>query len=298
MYNETLKLDFIDSYVKSASGASAYVYLFNTAEKYEEKYSKDISEFNDSELHDFINDIQGFTVGTSQMTISRVKSYVLWVKKNHKEINVSESIYRISNIDIDDDKIRRSFVSNPLHLKLTLDSIFGSVKNNDLNNIFRCYLWMGYMGIPEQDTIFVENDDVDFYNQYITYNGRQYMLYPESIPEFKSCVNDTAFIINTNFYERMYSRAPGNKIMRMVKTNNIKLANIRERFSKAVNQSYKSGNCKVSLTFKRIQKSGVYYRLYQLEYATQVMLPKHMFDNAGVDEKDYNKWKSAFYLSK
>lgn len=292
MYNEALKKRFI-SYAdasKSKYNKERYYWIFNTTEAFEYRMGKDLYDFADDEIGLVLRN--GFSESSTLPILKKIKSYIEWANKSletgiQDEPSVQDDVY--------EDYIRHTLVANPLQTKIYMDKIYGLATQYNLNNTFRCYLWMGFSGINEKDAMQVKGSDIDFLNACIYVNGKEYCLYPESIPEFKSCAFDDAFYIDTGMYEKkLYPRAAGSKIIRWIKTDDVKLKNVRDRVVRLCTDALNEGRCDFKFTYRRMVKSGELYRLYETECAMGTLPPKYIL-NHGVNRVDYENWKRVFH---
>lgn len=316
MYNEEQKQKFISSYTKSINTANVASVIFEAMAPYEETHEKDLSAFTVDEMQPAINSILGMRTGSKWMGITILHEYVKWCVIN-KIPNAHDIIADIDLLGLD--KVRLQMVSSPLHLQKYLDEVFDPEEDETIDNIYRCFFWMGYCGIPEESAIAVEKDDIDMTNLTIQYNGNNLPIYREAIPAFKNAIGLSSFLYKHPNYTKPVSRTrvDGKAIMRGVKANT-QLMTLRSTISKRLSEAYKSGKTSQQLSFYRIWLSGLFYRMYELErtgipsdfseVAIQDMEGKvySLEGRATLRQKqnrkareymaDYQRWKMAFSI--
>lgn len=192
-------------------------------------------------------------------------------------------------------------VSNNTHLSIVLDEILDDINLNTIDVLFRCYLWMAFMGINYELSTSVSVNDVNFDDMVINFCGKSYEMYRESIPSFKRSVSLKEFTyINSNYKIGAItrSRIDGNMLLRGTKSN-LSPPYFKTELSRKLSASdtvYKR------ISYKRIKTSGMFYKMFMLESSGI----KNWFDiicseydedvyNKTSTMKDYIKWKDTFY---
>jgi len=316
VYNEEQKIKFIRSYTSSIHTSNVATTVFNAFEEYELGWQADLCTRSSAELQPAIDELVGLRSKSRWMTLSILKEYVKWCIAM-KVPGATDGMLHIEVVGID--KIRQQMVASPLHLQRYLDQVFDKESVETIDNIYRCYYWMAYGGIREEDTLAIKTDDVDFGQMIIHYKETSVPIYREALPAFKNAVSLPSFRYNhPNYSKPIYrDRVAGNTIMRGIKATT-KTMTIRSSLSRRSADAVKAGKTDQQLSFYRIWLSGLFYRVYEQERAG---IPAN-FSNAAVSymegktytlygrEKiehrqnrierdymeDYQRWKLAFSI--
>lgn len=265
MYNEDLKKRFVRDYTGSLNTANVAATVFNAVEKYETEWNADLCTRSTEELQSVIDEIVGLRSRSKWMTLTILKEYVKWCIAM-KVPGACDGMLHIEAVGLD--KIRHQMVSSPLHLQRFMDSIFDPEGDETIDNIYRCYFWMAYGGIDEDDTIFIRNEDVDFSEMIIRYKTISVPIYREALPAFRNAVNLTSFVYRHPNYSKTIrrDRVPGDTIMRGIKAVT-KTFTMRATLSKRNIKAVEEGKTDMQLSFYRVRMSGLFYRIYEMERA-------------------------------
>lgn len=265
MYNEEQKRRFISGYTKSLNTAKVAGVIFDAIAPYEETYEKDMSTFSVDELQPAINNILGLRSGSKWMGITILREYVRWCIINECP-GACDSITHVDLLGLD--KVRLQMVSSPLHLQKYLNEVFDPEADETIDNIYRCFFWMGYSGIPEENTLSVEADDIDMESMVIKREDGVFPIYREAIPAFRNAITLTQFHYKHPNYSKdvIRNRLPGTTLMRGIKANT-QIMTLRSTLSRRLNEAYKDGKTMQQLSFYRIWLSGLFYRMYDMERA-------------------------------
>ena len=265
MYNEDLKKRFVRDYTGSLNTANVAATVFNAVEKYETEWNADLCTRSTEELQPVIDEIVGLRSRSKWMTLTILKEYVKWCIAM-KVPGACDGMLHIEAVGLD--KVRHQMVSSPLHLQRFMDSIFDSESDETIDNIYRCYFWMAYGGIDEDDTILIRNEDVDFSEMIIRYKTISVPIYREALPAFRNAVNLTSFVYKHPNYSKTIrrDRVPGDTIMRGIKAVT-KTFTMRATLSKRNIKAVEVGKTDMQLSFYRVRMSGLFYRIYEMERA-------------------------------
>lgn len=313
MYNAEIKTKFIQQYTKSESVAKFCITVFNQCERFEEQWGNDLCIQGMSNLQDMINSIAGIRHHSQQGIVRLLRSYVDWC------VNAGISTQNnINGIEINGlEKIRTQMVSMPFQLQQYLDTICHPETDLSVDNVFRCYLWLAYMGIEEEDVVKLTIDDVDLVNMHVVYNDMKLPIYHFALPAFKNCVELNQFASTHPLHSTInwIDRANSRFLLRGVNDNTVSyLRTALSRRSKA-----NEDKTTLRLSYKKIQMSGLFYRMYEREKT----IPEYKVDFSSTAlqlaqkksydlktslghnsylrtirefKKDYQKWKLAFSL--
>lgn len=265
MYNQEQKTRFIKDYTGSLNTANVAETIFNAFERYEIAWSADLCTRSAEELQPVVDEITGLRSRSKWMTLTILKEYVKWCLLM-KVPDACDGMLHIEGIGLD--KVKHQMVSSPFHLQRYLDDVFDAESEETIDNIYRCYFWMAYGGIDEEDTILVKKEDVDFPNMIIRYKDTNIPIYREAIPAFHNAVSLTSFLYKHPNYSKSIrrDRVPGDTIMRGIKATT-KTFTMRTTLSKRNIKAVEDGITDLQLSFYRVRMSGLFYRVYEMERA-------------------------------
>lgn len=317
MYNSNLKTKFIQSYTNSVNTADVCTAIFNAIEPYETEWDADICTKNEVELQPVIDSIVGFRVRSKWMRLIILKDYVRWCITMNVP-NACDGMMKINTIGLD--KIKEQTVSSPAHLESYLNSICEPVELKATDNIYRCYYWLAYAGVSEEDILHIRCDDVDFSNMVVRYNGVEIPIYREAVPAFKNCVELTQFMYKHPNYSKdvWKDRVPGDTIVRGVRSQP-SLKAMRVELSRRSKTKRDEGFTELKLSYYRVWISGLFHRTYEKErmgiqpdfkdvVSHQVSGRKYKLDSGRNTQEakkrqlahdyleDYQRWKLAFKM--
>lgn len=314
MYNEEIKREFIKQYAVSDSTRRFAVVTFNTIGKAEMSLDKDICSMSVDELTEQMGKYLSTKSSGRYAQKAIIKAYCKWCVENGIE-GANDNVFKYK--DDFSNKIRSQTVKDFKELQEYLDVVFDDEDDASTDCTYRCYLWLAFMGIREEDALSVKTSDVNLKKGFVRVNGNEYRIYNESLLTFKICSTAHAF----NYYNQRYrnstivrERISGNLLLRGVRgeVNSNLMRSLVYRRSKA---ALVDGKTEKSLSFMRAFTSGVYTRLYQLERIGVEIdfagVARDISDSkpgnresadASIDalarhyEEDYNAWKDAYSL--
>lgn len=257
MYNEERKMRFLTEMRSSVDFGKS---VFNTIEPYEREADKDLCELTVDILQPIANARFGFRTRTSDSTIAFLRSYVGWCKE--QGYHTCNDVYELKTEM--DEKMKRMMIASPVHLEAVLNKLFDPVTSKTVDCLYRCYLWMGFAGLEEDEAVEVTVDEIDFDTMTIEHGGRSYEIYREAVPAFKMACSATEFrYVNPNYtdgkqggYRNRYS---GEYLMRGIRSAQIKLNTIRSVVGKRLKVAG------VETTYGKIRLSGLFYKIYEME---------------------------------
>lgn len=265
MYNEELKVRFIKDYTSSINTANVATVIFNAFEKYEGVWQADLCTQGADVLQAAVDEVVGIRAKSKWMTLTILKEYVKWCMAM-KVPGACDGMLHIETVGLD--KIRHQMVSSPLHLQKFLDTLFDPESEETMDNLYRCYFWMAYGGIDEDDTILIKAEDVDLTEMVIRYKDTRVPIYRESLPAFRNAVSLGSFLYKNANYKKPIrrDRLVGDTIMRGIKATT-KTFTMRTTLSKRNIKAVKDGKTDMQLSFYRVRMSGLFYRAYEMERA-------------------------------
>lgn len=267
MYNEELKGKFIKQYSTNIKTRSWMEILFNSIEDYEAEKKQDICMMDAETLKPILQKLSGLRERTSTARSVMLREYAKWCIKNHVDGACSALLEEgIESVET----MRKQTVKNPLHLQRYLDSICDPEGMETADNTLRCFYWMAYGGMSEEDILKVTALDVDLRKMVIRFGDEEYPIYRESISAFQNCMELTEFRYNHPNYSDgvvVYKpRAEGDTLLRGIRANP-SVTSIRSELSRRSKRCIESGKTDMKLSYYRVWISGMFYRAYEMELA-------------------------------
>jgi hypothetical protein len=286
MFNEEMKRRFIRSITSSVHTEDVARGIFDAVEPYEkDEWGADFCTVDEVRLQPVMDKILGMRMSSKWMALTILKKYSLWCMDDEKYPGAGDAIMRVNILGLD--KVREQMVANPLHLQSYFDKVFDKEAEETIDNIYRCFLWIAYAGISEDDALKIEIKDINLSELRIVYGEASYPIYREAIPAFKNAIGLTSFVHRHPRYTKTVrkDRATGNTIIRGIRFNTkedsdygVNILTIRSQISKRLTEASKevkdrkTGNTRPALTsltlsYYRIWMSGLFYRASEAERA-------------------------------
>lgn len=315
MYNEELKKLFISGYTNSEGTKRTVEGLFNLLAPYEQEVNRDVCTWNSEELSNVLGSVCGISTKTHASSISVLKGYAKWCLSTGVH-EACDSILHINYNDVGVERIRCTMVANPTQLQRYLNTMFEPEQEETIDNVYRCYFWLAFSGIREEDIFLIKKENLDFDNLIINHGYVSIDMYRESVSAFKNATFLNSFLYKHPNYKSPIrrDRVSGDNIMRGIKANMnvISLRQICNRQNKKL-----IDECKLSikLGYQRVYKSGIFYRMYESERAGMIVdfanivadyIEGREYADTTTDKKylqrqlekeynrDYKRWKKAF----
>lgn len=323
MYNEELKQRFIDFYTGSENMKKLCRVVFNKVAKYEEEWQADVCSVSTEQLQPMVDSIVGFRSRSKWSTLVILKAYTKWCIGENIPY-ACDAMLKINSIGVGN--LKTKMVSFPMSLQNYLDEICAPESLQATDNIYRCFYWLAYMGMPEEDIMRVRTSDVNFDNLTIIFNGKSYDIYKEALPALKNCVNLGSFYFNHPNYaadkQVWKPRVEGDLLLRGIR-GSCTVKSMRTALVKLVYDYTKTPvvrKTEMQLSYHRVWLSGIFFRMYEKEMsgkevdfepaALQFMEGrKYNYENSGGKNQnikkrevakdyleDYQRWKLAFFL--
>lgn len=303
MYNEERKMAFLKETRMSAEFGKS---VFNATSKLEETRDQDLCELSSEDIKPLFDKRFGIRKRAVETSLAVLKSYARWC--SDKGYPVQDGFERLE-IDMSE-KLRRTMIASPKHLELVLNKCFAPVESETTDCLYRCYLWMAFSGVKGQDALDMKVSDVHLTDMTLQYNNVVRELYRESLPAFRMACEATEFVYIHPRYTTRRSRYPGDKLIRGIKSDSIKMMTIRSILQKAFDANG------VETSYSKIYLSGIFYKAYEaercgfdanfddviVENMTETdrvyhdgYTPKKVAAQLRRDlERDYEQWKQAF----
>lgn len=307
MYNEEQKEKFIEFATNADSLERALRGMFNRTAKFEEEYGHDLCEMSVDEMQRVIDEVFGVATVSKRSRISNIREYVRWCRVQGIK-GVTDAIDHTNIAGID--KFRRQMTASPMHLQLCLNAAYTPESKCTVDNIYRGYLWLGFMGFPESEIGKLKKNNLDFSEMKMHYEGKAYPIYAESVPTLRNCADLTEFKYyhESPAYETTRNRYASNGLLRGIK-GDFNVLTMRAKVQKKIRDLASQGTVVYQLSYKRLSTSGLFYRIYTAERAGAINSPKHSLIDYFLEREilqtsaetmareymiDYERWKLAF----
>ncbi len=315
MYNNNLKMEFIDSEIKSGSRRNVAITCFEATQSYEEKYGKDICTFEENEINEVLSGIVGARSSGAATRTSVLKLYANWCMR--RGYPGATDVILTTKPDTTC-RFKEQSVSNPSHLQRVLNAVFGSDEDTSVDCVYKGFFWMAFMGIPEEYSVQITTEDVDLGAHTISFNCNgertEYRIYDEAYPVIKKLVSLDSFTIIHPLYPdriRYKGRFCSHQLLRGVNSNKT-IRDLRRISFDKMNACSSEVVKKSKLTYNRVLISGVFYRMYEWEkshpneHVDFSDYLKNVPENSGISSKlldhkerfmraDYEKWKTVYH---
>lgn len=268
MYNEELKRQFIKTYTKADSVIRLCESVFNAFEDSENQWGADLCTRTADELRPVISKIVGFRVRSKWTRLMILKDYVRWCIALGIP-DAKDAMLGITDVGIE--KVKTQTIPNPKSLQKFLDAICMPEDSKTTDNTIRCYFWLAYAGMSEEDIFNVKCCDVDFDNMEVRYKKRDKTvpIYKESLKAFRNCVELDNFVyLHPNIPEpKLRPRIDGDLLLRGIRAQFTKNY-IRVEMSRRAKEHV--DDTALRLSYFRVWISGVFYRAYEAELSGEV----------------------------
>ena len=304
MYNHLRKNAFADSRQYSDKTYQHLCQMFNTIEPLESELGQDICEFDLSNLQKAFSLVSGTVQKSASVAFSHLRNYIQWCQSNGFHVSDAIQHLRIDELE----KFRTRMVSSPKHLSLILDEVFPEPEQNQINYIYRSFLWLAFIGYEDKDAAELTAQEIDFVSMKV-------IPQQEGVPVrdlYAECVADLRMACSLTEFDE--SRGEGHKkAIRQRVDGHLLLrgkarANEPEDSKKltstlrpAVSRAFKAAAFKyesakqpipkhlsLSLSYDRIYQSGIFFRAREKE---SIGIEVHM---SKYDRENYLRWKTVF----
>ena len=205
MYNEKIKHQFMREQMEATPWKMNLCELiFNSTQAYEEEWNADLCTRSAEELQPMLSHITGFRARSKWSRLIILKDYVKWCIEMGVD-GACSGMLEVQTVGLD--KVKQQTVANPKHLQSYLDAICEPANKKATDNIYRCYYWLAYAGMAEEDILKVKCSDVDFAKLRVNYESRYTVvpIYPESLDAFHNCVELDQFLFISTYIKSFES---------------------------------------------------------------------------------------------
>lgn len=266
MYNAEIKSKFIKEYTTSISMRKLCETTFNAFEAKEREWNADLCTRRAEDLMPIMEKLTGIRAASKNPIITVLHGYVRWCIRNNIP-NVCDEILHSSFSN--NSNLKHQTVRNPLHLQLCLNAAFKPESEKTIDNIFRCFYWLAYGGVAEENILKIKRSDVDFENMVVRYDGEDFPIYTEAIPAFKNCVELNSFrYIHPGYPDKLIykDRISGDELVRGFSSYSI--YTLRAKLSQRIKEGQtKTDDTSIKISYYRVWISGLFYRMYERELA-------------------------------
>ncbi len=284
MYNEQIKNAFIAKYTKSAQTKTLLLHIFDRTMAVEEKYGVDFYAMNVEQAQEAFNCVSGIKVSGASTILMILKAYVRWCAANGYRASKAVQELRIDVYD----KLRESYVASPRHLLYTLNAAFPNPEDNEIEYVYRSFLWLGFIGLQVCEAIRITPEDINLKELTLTCpivkpkeppeTPRIFAIYPEAVPDLRKAVELKEFKEPRGKDGVKKPRASGNEILRGKESKRTLEEAIEATFRPTISRAFKAALDKyektgtaipaelsLKITYKHVYLSGVFYRTYERE---------------------------------
>ena len=263
MYNEALKEKFIQQRNKSINDQMQCRCIFERIERFEEAWGADICTRSSKELKPVLELVCNAQSEWSRLYI--LKAYCKWCLNDIDYPDACDGIFHVKLSGFEETK--RKMVANPLDLQRCLNAIFKPESDHTIDNIYRCFFWLAFSGIPEEEALDITVDEVNLIDMTIIHNGVEYELYRESFKSIRICTTSDWFSRQHPLYHAIIKKPRGdsNQLLRGF-GDRISTQAIRT----AVSLALRNTESKRAISYNRVWLSGVFYRIHEDEVITGV----------------------------
>lgn len=309
MYNPGLKSRFIVDITESIKYRLAYETLFNATELYEESSGCDLCAMSKDDVTSVFGNVGGIQNNSRKKRLMMMRSYCNWCL-THGVNGATDNILSIKQDDDVEKQIRTNMVANPKQLQMYLNNIFRSPQEGTVDNIYRCVVWLSFMGVEKKNIPLIRVEDVDLINLVVKYGDQTYPIYRESISEFRSCkLSNIVKQTSPKTGICSLSKVESNYLLRSAKYETINMASFSALYSKIISEFESRIDPPQKIAIRMAFLSGAYYRIYTDEvcgippdfsflvdkHSGNKVLKKTAMEYERATKADYNRWKNVFY---
>lgn len=267
MYNSEQKEKFAKQYTMKISVRDACFTTFNAFEPFETEWGADLCTRDTETLQPIVDDMLGLRAKSQQLRLTILQEYVKWCMKTGVP-GACDGMLHVDAVSLE--KMKRQTVKSPKHLQRYLDEICDGESEQTADNTIRCYYWLAYAGMKEEDIFSVRVSDVDFSEMLVHFGGKDYQIYLEGLRAFKNCATLKQFLYKHPNYgadKTVYrDRADGDVLIRGIRAVP-SVQSMRVELSRRSRVCLEDGRTSLQLSYYRVWLSGCFYRLYETEIA-------------------------------
>ena len=319
MYNEGQKIAYIRQATQSINTAEFCELLFKAFAPFEEAWGADLCTRTAEELQPVVEKLCGPRSTSEYRRLVVLRSYVNWCIAN-KIPGAIDGVSELNALGLK--KIRETSVKSPAHLQRCLNQVFDPEDEHTVDNTYRCYYWLAYGGMPEEEILSVISSEVDFQNLEVRHAGFTIPIYREALRAFRNCAELDHFVYQNPGYvnkkDIIRFRAEGDVLLRGIRAVPA-IMSMRTELSRRTKKVFDAGKTNVRLSYNRVRLSGFFYRQleneeqglplefesvaalynngeeYNLERTNKTQAGKRR-EIARDLQRDYERWKAAYSI--
>lgn len=263
MYNSGHKTKFIST-IMSGTNRQIAEKIFIKTEAAESELNKDLYLFSDDEIRSIISEI---LPARKEGQTSRIKILFDYFDFSRLVTGLVIPEHDLLKYDSLNEKFAATMVDGPDGLARYLESVFPSGEGNRIDCIYKCYCWLAFMGVNEEDALDIKVSDVELDYLDVLYKGAALPIYREAYMDFRRAVTSTEFVTFHPLYPdkpNIRQRIPGDGLLRGVKAVP-NTSTFRSTLTHRGQEAFNSGKTDKKLSYQRIRLSGLYYETFMLE---------------------------------
>lgn len=265
MYNPEQKERFIADFTESENTAANCRRLFNQTEPFEEKAGCDLCAMRpeDPLCRELASKLVSLRGESREKRLDTAKSYVRWCVKNEVPgaaldfLNVTPSWYG---------RFRQRMAGSPGDLLRLLDQSFDKPQAETVDVVYRCYLWLSFMGLDAEESVKLTEQDVSLQSRTVRSGEKTYPIPAEAFEDFKQCRSLPGFVfVHPKYNGPSYIERPDSPQF----LKGLRSETDETYLSTAVYRAQKknAGENGRIVSCTSLQASGLFYRTYEAERA-------------------------------
>lgn len=277
MYNSEFKEQFISENIKNKYREAMCRLVFEAFAPYEEKWEADLCTRPEEDLKPVVESISGLRSNSIHPKLNILKDYVEWcLKQNYP--GVKTDMLGINEVGLS--VVKKQTIAFPKELQNYLDSIFAPDSEESADCVYRCYYWLAFMGIDEQDILSITCKDVDIANKKLLYRSKsmELSICDPALKAFEVCQKDYFmwYHPSQSIGPSLRERIEGDWLLRPVLTMHSsnrqsgtsdrggkvdsRILNLRAETSRK--SKLKAEQTGLRLSYSRVKVSGLFFRMY------------------------------------
>lgn len=261
MYNQEQKQKYLDYMEANSKKTTTTISTFKSIAPCEEKWGADISTRSTEEIQAAIDKMFGSRRASKASRISNLRMYVRWCIDNNMP-GACDGMLNV-RVNVSANQVACA-IKCPADLQSALNRLFRPERDNTVDNVYRCYMWLAYMGVNNSDTINIRTQDVDIANLCIRVGNDTYPMINESIPSIVKCATLDRFRFIHPAYSIELDRYPGDKLLRVIK-GDASLETLNGAIIERHIDTGKEDPDVLALSYRAVRDAGYFYNLYNLE---------------------------------
>lgn len=203
-------------------------------------------------------------------------------------------------------------VSSPKGLQSYMDAIFSPEEEQEVDNIYRCFYWLIYMGIPANEALSVRKSEVSIQDMLVRHNGEEIPLYKESVEAFENGISLVQFRTERiskkgKLFTAFIPRSESPYIISTMQRSRGAGLNVGYIMNNIRIRVKRLGNATGLISTRNMYMSGIFYRMLKQEKAGFPVRFDFLLEDglpptseaAQVSQsrykRDYETWKSSYY---